>query len=120
MAATTVTKQEYSTHRILATQVETLYIEINKLATKKPTDRITPLIAKKINHVLSRVRQQVKDDEFLDAIDTLPSEGEQTRLDETLIVLGELKGVLDRQWNSGTYNNYREENRLYDSQTMTR
>ncbi len=96
-------QEEYSAHRILATQVETLYVEINKLATKKPTERIAPLISKKLNHVLFKIRSQVLEDEFLDAIDTLPVEGEQVRLDEALIVLGELKGVLDRQWNSQVY-----------------
>lgn len=29
-----ITEQQFANHRTLATQVETLYIEINKLATK--------------------------------------------------------------------------------------
>ncbi len=86
-------QEEYSAHRILATQVETLYVEINKLATKKPTERITPLISKKLNHVLFKIRSQVLEDEFLDAIDTLPVEGE----DQFPLFIEPSSGSLDIQ-----------------------
>lgn len=75
------------------------------------------MITKKINHVLVRVRQQVSDDEFLDAIETLPVEGELVRQDEGLIILGELKSALDRQWDTDGYQTHHSEHG-YKQQTM--
>lgn len=104
-----VTEESYNSHRILATQLDALYHEINKLATKKPTERITPLIAKKINHLIKRVKEQVSGDEFLDAIETVPVENDMLRLDEALIILGELRTIMDRQWLSAAFSAYRKE-----------
>ena len=112
-------QEEYTAHRKLATQVEALYIEIEKLAKKRPSERLTPLISKKINHVIQKVRSQVKDDEFLDAIETIPVEDKQVRFDEALILLGELKSVMARQWHGAEYTAYRESRHLtYERQTM--
>lgn len=117
---------QYEQHRMIATQVEALYVEINKLATKKPAERLTPIIAKKINHSLNRVKEQVQNDEFLDAIETLPVDGELTRYDEALIVMAELRSALDRQWGSAPYFNHRSQHgrkghtagRMDDDQTF--
>ena len=114
-----ISSEEYSSHRKLATQLEALYTEIDKLAKKKPSERLTPLISKKINHVIVKTREQVSDDEFLDAIETIPAEGEQIRLDEVLIILGELRSVMDRQWGSKTFDAYRNKRSLtIQRQTM--
>ena len=111
--------EQYQDHRKLATHLEAIYVEVEKLAKKKPTDRITPLVAKKINHVILKVREQVSGDEFLDAIETLPTEGEKVRLDEALIILGELRGIMDRQWGSPEFVSYRtKHSRTYEHQTM--
>lgn len=111
--------QQYQDHRKLATHLEAIYVEVEKLAKKKPTERITPLVAKKINHVILKVREQVSDDEFLDAIETLPTEGEKVRLDEALIILGELRGIMDRQWGSPAFVAYRiKHQKTYEHQTM--
>lgn len=112
MAGKEISSEEYSSHRNLATQLEALYIEVDKLAKKKPSERLTPLISKKINHVIVKTREQVSNDEFLDAIETIPVEGEQIRLDEALIILGELRSVMDRQWGSTAFNQYRREHSL--------
>lgn len=106
MPNTTPIEVSYKNHRILAAQLHALYVEINKLALKKPTDSITPLIAKKINHVIVRVKQQVRDDEFLDAIETMPVEGQLNRFDEVLIVTAELLSAMERQRASEEYSNY--------------
>lgn len=107
--STGVTRDDIGTHRIIATQVETLYWTIETLAKKKPTESITPLMAKKINHVIVEVRGQVSDDAFLDAIETVPVDpNEQVRFDEALILLAELRSVLDRQWGSDEYGRARE------------
>lgn len=107
MARRETTHAEYDAHRILATQLEALYTEIDKLAKKKPSEHLTPLISKKINHVIVKTREQVTNDDFLDAIDTIPLEGEQIRLDEALIILGELRSVMDRQWQSAPFEAYK-------------
>lgn len=102
--AKAVTRDAINAHRLVATQVETLYQTIDVLAKKKPTERITPLIAKKINHVITRVRDQIANDPFLDAIDTVSLEpAEQIRFDEAFILLAELRSTLDRQWRSAEY-----------------
>lgn len=100
-------EQTYVEHRNIATQLESVYQEINKLATKKPTEKITPLIAKKINHLILKVKSIVTSDEFLDAIETVPVDGNLIRLDETLILLGELRGIMDKQWGSDDFNEFR-------------
>lgn len=119
-------EERYENHRALATHLKDLYTEINKLAMKKPADLITPLIARKINHVIVRVKEQVGDDEFLDAIETMPVEGQLNRYDEVLIVTAELRSAINRQWASEDYSEYRErqgialhlDGRSYDSQTF--
>lgn len=103
-------KADYERHRNIATQVEALYIEIRQLTLKKPTERVTPLIAKKINHVLAAVKDQISEDEFLDAVETLPTDGELNRYDEASLILAELRSALDRQWGSAPYVEYRREN----------
>ncbi len=103
-------KPKFELHRIVATQLEAIYIEINKLATKKPTEKITTLVSKKINHIIVKVRELVFNDDFLDAIETVPVDGSLIRLDETLIILGELKSILDRQWFSQEFVEYRGSN----------
>lgn len=111
--------EQYVEHRKLATHLESIYFEIEKLAKKKPSDRLSPLIVKKINHLIVIVRVQVIGDVFLDAIETLPVEGEQVRFDEALVILAELRSIMDRQWNSDEYKKYRSNNKLqYDHQTM--
>ena len=45
-----ISEEFYEEHRKLATHLEAIYVEIEKLAKKKPTERITPLIARKVNH----------------------------------------------------------------------
>lgn len=102
-----LSKEEYMDHRKLATHIESLYDEINKLAKKKPTDKITPLISRKINHVIVKSKEMVSEDDFLDAIETLPVEGELYRFDETLVTLGELRSIMDKQWKSDEFENYR-------------
>lgn len=97
----------YIEHRNIATQLESVYQEINKLATKKPTEKITPLVAKKINHLIVKVKSIVTSDEFLDAIETVLVEGNLIRLDETLIILGELRGIMDKQWGSDKFIEFR-------------
>lgn len=126
MADTTPMEIRYENHRSLATHLKALYTEINKLAMKKPADPITPLISRKINHVIVRVKQQVGGDEFLDAIETMPVEGQLNRYDEVLIVTAELRSAMDRQWASEEYSDYREKlgflpilrGRSYESQTI--
>jgi hypothetical protein len=83
----TCSEELYQEHRRLASHLEAIYIEVEKLATKKPTERITPLIARKINHIIAKVREQISGDDFLDAVETLPTEGESVRLDEALVIL---------------------------------
>ncbi|PFA66205.1 hypothetical protein CN378_14495 [Bacillus sp. AFS015802] len=102
-----VSKEEYTNHRKLATHIESLYDEIDKLAKKKPTDKITPLISRKVNHVIVKLKEIVSDDDFLDAIKTLPVEGDLYRFDETLVTLGELRSIMDKQWRSDEFENYR-------------
>ncbi len=110
---------QYDEHRKLATHLESIYFEIEKLAKKKPSDRLSPLIVKKINHIIVIIRDQVTGDVFLDAIETLPIEGEQVRFDEALIILAELRSIMDRQWNSVEFKSYRRDiNVLHENQTM--
>jgi uncharacterized FlaG/YvyC family protein len=108
MKETSITQEQYTSHRNIATQVESMYQEINKLATKKPADQITALISRKINHLIVKVKDSVKNDEFLDAIETIPVEGTLLRLDEALITLAELKSIMDKQWGSEEYVYYRK------------
>jgi hypothetical protein len=105
-----LTEEKFEAHRKIATQLHSLYFEVNKLATKKPTERITPLISKKINHIIVKVKELILNDEFLDAIETIPVDRDLLRLDETLIVLGELKGIMDKQWGSQVFDLYRMSN----------
>jgi len=95
-----ITKEVYDAHRNIATQINTLYIEIEKLAKKKATEFITSLISRKINHVIKKTKELIKNDEFLDAIETIPDSDIGTRYDEALIVLGELKSAMNKQWES--------------------
>ena len=119
MAGKELSNEEYSSHRNLATQLEALYTEIDKLAKKKPSERLTPLVSRKINHVIVKTREQVSNDEFLDAIETIPVEGEQIRLDEALIILGELRSAMDRQWGSEPFDEYkRKHSSMIHRQTM--
>jgi hypothetical protein len=114
-----VSQELYVEHRNLASQTEAIYIEINKLATKKPTEKVTKLISMKINHIIHKTKNLVSNDEFLDAIDTIPVDGDFIRLDESLIILGELRSVLDRQWRSNEFALYRRENnKTYDEQIL--
>lgn len=115
-----ITEEFFQRHRIVATQVDALYQEIEKLAKKKGGDSTTALMAKKLNHVILRVRDLVTDDEFLDAIESVPVEGNMIRMDEALIVLGELRAVLDRQWHSRGFVNYRAEKKLYQTPQVMR
>lgn len=103
----TISEEKFESHRRIATQLESIYFEVNKLATKKPTERITPMISKKINHIIVKVKEVVDDDEFLDAIETIPVENDLLRLDELLILLGELRGIMDKQWSSKEFVEYR-------------
>jgi hypothetical protein len=121
MGKTTPSEDQYQAHRELATYLDAIYVEIEKLAKKKPTDRITPLVARKINHIIVKVRGQVSGDDFLDAIETLTTEGEEVRLDETLIILGELRSIMDKQWNSQEFDEFRKRaSKVYDHQIMNR
>ncbi|MBA2669657.1 MAG: hypothetical protein H0U67_04735 [Gemmatimonadetes bacterium] len=95
-----VTKEQFDGHRHVATQLDAVYTEIDKLAKKKPTEEITPLIARKLNHLIRRVREQVNTDEFLDAIEPVPVEQKSIRFDEALIILGELRSAMIREWRS--------------------
>jgi hypothetical protein len=115
---TNISRADYEAHRILATQIRTLYTEIEKLAKKKPSESITPLVSKKINHVIVKTREQVSNDEFLDAIETVPVEGQQIRLDEALVILSELKSVMNRRWGSAPFEDYRERYDRFGNQTM--
>lgn len=108
-----ISEELFQRHRIVATQVDALYQEIEKLAKKKGGDSTTALMAKKLNHVILRIRDLVIDDEFLDAIESVPVEGRMIRMDEALIVLGELRAVLDRQWHSREFVSYRTETQQY-------
>jgi hypothetical protein len=69
-----ITRQFIQTHRAIASQVESLYAEVDKLAKKKPNEAITPFIAKKINHVILKTREQVAEDPFIDAVETVSVE----------------------------------------------
>ena len=113
-------EQKYQKHREVATQLESLYIEINKLATKKPADRLTPLISRKLNQLIVKVRELISDDIFLDAIETVSTEPkEQIRFDEALIVTSELRTILDKQWVSTEFEDFRREmGRRFDSQNL--
>lgn len=95
-----ITKEVYDAHRNIATQINTLYFEIEKLAKKKTTELITSLISRKINHVIKKTKELIENDEFLDAIETIPDSDIETRYDEALIILGELKSVMIKQWES--------------------
>ena len=75
-------------------------------------------MAKKINHVIQRVRGLVADDEFLDAGETVRFEGELVRMDEALIILAELRSVLARQWASRSFERYRKEHVSWISQVV--
>lgn len=112
-------EQIYTEHRNTATHLESIYQEINKLATKKPTEKITSMISKKINHLIVKVKKIVTADEFLDAIETVPVEGNLIRLDETLILLGELRGIMDKQWGNELFTKYRSyPTRRHDTQII--
>ena len=100
-------KARYNQHRAVATQIATLYVEVNKLTAKKPVERLTPLVAQKINHVIRRVKDHIRSDEFLDAIESLPTEGEFSRYDEALILLAELRSAMRREWGSNAFLRYR-------------
>lgn len=110
--STIITNRLYEVHRELAAQTEAIYIEINKLATKKPTERITKLISLKINHLITEVKNIVRDDDFLNAIDTVPVNNDFIRFDETLIILAELRSALKKKWQSESFKIYRKENSL--------
>lgn len=119
MKKTVLEEQTYTEHRNIATQLESVYQEINKLATKKPTEKITPMISKKINHLIVKVKSVVTSDEFLDAIETIPVERNLIRLDETLILLGELRGIMDKQWGSDRFVEFRiNQARRHDPQVL--
>ncbi|UKS26047.1 hypothetical protein LOZ80_31585 [Paenibacillus sp. HWE-109] len=114
-----IEEQTYTDHRNIATQLESVYQEINKLATKKPTEKITAMISNKINHLIIKVKSVVTSDEFLDAIETVPVEGNLIRLDETLILLGELRGIMDKQWGSENFKEFRNyHSRRHDNQVL--
>jgi len=103
-----ITKEIYDLHRNTATQIETLYQEIEKLAKKKPTEYITSLISRKINHAIKKTKELIHDNDFLDAIETIPDSDVDTRFDEVLIILGELKSAMIRQWKSEEWLKVRE------------
>lgn len=104
-----LTEEVFERHRVVATQVEALYTEVDKLAKKRAGDSLTPLMAKKVNHVINAVRELVSGDDFLDAIETIPVSGNLVRMDEALIVLAELRAALDRQWRSAPFEALRSE-----------
>lgn len=119
MKKPSISQEQYTAHRNLATQVESMYQEINKLAVKKPAEQITALISRKINHLIAKVKDIVSNDEFLDAIETIPVEGTLLRLDEALITLAELKSIMDKQWGSEEFVSYRKSHGIYhESQVM--
>lgn len=109
----------YQKHREVATQLESFYVEINKLATKKPADKLTPLISRKLNQLILKVRELVNNDSFLDAIETVSTElKEQIRLDEALIVTSELRAILDKQWGSTEFDEFRRVTNRYARQII--
>ncbi len=112
--------EKYQKHREVATQLESFYVEINKLATKKPADKLTPLISRKLNQLILKVRELVSNDTFLDAIETVSTEPqEQIRFDEALLVTSELRTILSKQWASTEFKNFRSEiDYRFDSQNL--
>lgn len=104
-----ITREIHDTLRNTATQVDALYVEIDKLAKKKPGEYITSLISRKINHVIKKTKEIISNDDFLDAIETVPNSDIGTRFDEALIILGELKSVSDRQWKSDEWKKARDQ-----------
>lgn len=118
MSNNRIVDEEYFNENIFINgQLNTLYLEVNKLAIKKPTERLTGLISKKINHIIKKVKELISNDEFLDAIETVPTEGDFIRYDEALITLSEMKRMLHNQFNTPEFLEYidsRKKQKLLD------
>lgn len=114
-----ITKEIHDMLRNTATQVVTLYSEIEKLAKKKPDEFITSLISRKINHVIKKTKEVIINDDFLDAIETIPDSDNSTRFDEALIILGELRSAINKQWKSEEWIKVREQyGTFYKNETI--
>ncbi|MEJ7810603.1 MAG: hypothetical protein WKG32_09375 [Gemmatimonadaceae bacterium] len=96
-----VTEAQFDEHALLVSQLETLYREIEKIGSKKPGEVLPHSIAKKINHLVKLMRMSVGKEPFLDAIEPLGEDDLSfPGYGEAVVVLGELRGVMARRWNS--------------------
>ena len=72
------------------------YTEMDKLAKKAPADEVTELALKRINDVITRGKELMIGDEFIDSLEVFVAAGERPEHRDVLLVLAELIQGLSR------------------------
>jgi hypothetical protein len=83
--------------KLLDSVLDGLYGEVDKLAKKAPADEITELGLRRINDLITRAKELLKGDPFIDSIDTFVPAGENPEHRDVLLILREIKQGMERR-----------------------
>lgn len=91
-------------HHLLTSVMEGLYIEIEKLTKKAPTEQITELALEQINDVIKDTKELIQNDSYVQKLKVFISAGDTPELRDALIVLRQIKQGLERYFGSWNIN----------------
>jgi hypothetical protein len=81
---------------LLASELEGIYIEIDKLSKKSPAARVSDLELAGINDLVNLVKQLLQSDPFIDKLKPFVPAGENPEYREGLIVLRQMIQGMNR------------------------
>lgn len=81
---------------LLQSVVSGLYLEIQMLAKKAPSETITDLALENINRVISDTKELMQDDPYIQTLEVFIPAGDLPELRDALIVLGQIIKGLER------------------------
>lgn len=91
------------THRLLTSVTDGLYIEIEKLTKKAPSEQVTQLALEQINDVIKDTKNLLKADPYIEKLNIFVPAGDLPELRDTLVILRQVKQGLERannNWNT--------------------
>lgn len=83
-------------HNALSTSLNALYVEVDKLAKKAPTEQLTDLNMQMVNDLITDIRLLVGEDHQLRRIRVVEPAGDNLQYRDALIILGQLQSSLRR------------------------
>lgn len=90
------TNEFYTEWELIASEVEGLYIEADKLAKKSPATKITQLELDTTNYIIEKVKKLLNGDTFIDRLKKFVPAGDNPEYREVVLVLRQVIQGMNR------------------------